>query len=167
MWHWSGFITSTSLQHFHLLPAPGCGWWATGNFNVGYSCALHVPHILLSLDRPAAPPHTPSSPTCSGFCVCPWRWWHRPKLWLPSLRTLPCYVYHNYIYGAMPPSAEIGQPFCGPPNAVLQFWMYLLEVGMVIDFRVRPIVTSMGNRGCLLYMRKYGLMPMAEFWVQL
>ena len=38
---------------------------------------------------------------------------------------------------------------------------------MATDFGVNPGVTSMGSQGCLPYMRKQGLKPVAEFWVQL
>ena len=38
----------------------------------------------------------------------------------------------------------------------LNFWTYLVEVGVAIDFRVNPRVTLMGSWGCLLYIRKYG-----------
>ena len=66
-----------SCTSFCLHSAPGYGWWVTGNFNVGYGCALpclwDIPHTLVGLDRAVAPQQTPCSPTCSGFCVGPWR----------------------------------------------------------------------------------------------
>ena len=64
-------------QHFNIHPAPGYGWWVTGNFDVGYSFMLpplwDIPQILICLDRAVAPPHTPCSPTSTWFCVSPWR----------------------------------------------------------------------------------------------
>ena len=173
MWHWSGFITTTSLHSiftFFLLQVLADGQQEI--LGVGYGCALphlwDVPHILASLDRAATPPHTPCSPTCSGFCVCPWRWWHRPGPCLPSSRTLPCYVYHNYIYGTM-------HSFCWNRPAFLwahlmwslSFWMYLVEVGAVINSEVNPRVMLMGSQGCLLYMKKQGLKPKVELQAQL
>ena len=105
-------------QHFYLLPVPGYCWWATGNFCVGNSCTIpfqwDIPHILVSLDRAAVPPHTPCSPTCSGFYVCPWRQQYGPEPCLSSSMTLPCYVYYNNAYGTMLPSAETGPPSYGP-----------------------------------------------------
>ena len=133
-------------QHFHILSALGHGWWATGSFNVGYSCAFpylwNIPHILLSLDRAATPPHTPCSPTCSGFCACPWMWWHGPGFYLLSSRTLPCYIYCNL-------HLRCYASFCWNKLAFLwahlmwslSFGMYLVKVGMVINFGVSLRVT--------------------------
>ena len=49
--------------------------WLIGNrkFQCRIGCTLphqwDIPHTLVGLDRAAAPPHTPYSPTCSGFHV--------------------------------------------------------------------------------------------------
>ena len=49
----------------------------------------------------------------------------------------------------------------------LSFWIYLVEGGTVIDLWVSLRMTSIGSWGCLLYIRKYGLKPRVEIWVQL
>ena len=60
-------------QHFHIHPAEGYGWWATGSFDVGYICTLpclwDIPHILVHLDRAATPPHTPVLPPTLDFVL--------------------------------------------------------------------------------------------------
>ena len=104
--------------HFHILHISNYCWWATGNFCVGYGCSLpclwNIAHILVSLDRVAIPPHAACSLTCSEFCVCPWRQWHRPGLCLSSSGTQPCYIYYNFACGTKFLSAETGQPSSEP-----------------------------------------------------
>ena len=48
----------------------------------------------------------------------------------------------------------------------LNFWMYLVDVGMATDLVVNPSITLMGSQGCLPYMKKYELKPVVEIWVQ-
>ena len=41
----------------------------------------------------------------------------------------------------------------------------MVEVGDATEFGANLKVTSMGRQGCIPYMKKYGLKPVAEFWV--
>ena len=138
-----------SCTEFLPHPAPGYGWWVTGNFNVWYGCALpylwDIPHTVVGLDRTATPPHTPCSPTCSGFCVSPWRKWCRPGLCLPSSGILPCSMYHNYAYGTMTPSAEeVSFPMC-PLNSFPYFLHILGGSGHGYWSQVSLRVTLIGG----------------------
>ena len=49
----------------------------------------------------------------------------------------------------------------------LNFWTYVVEVGMVIKSGLSLRVMLMGSQGYLLYIGKYGLKPEAELQVQL
>ena len=145
-------------QHSHIIPVPGFGWWATGNFCVGYGCALpclwDILHILVSLDGTVIPQHTLCCPICSEFCVCSWRWWCRPGMHLPFSRTLPCYIYHNFAYGTMLPSAETGQPSEVPPNVVPQCLDIFGRSGNGYWFQGNPKGDINGSQHSLPFIRK-------------
>ena len=49
----------------------------------------------------------------------------------------------------------------------LNLCTYLVDADVLTDFGANPKVTLIERKGCLLYIRKYRLKPMAEFWVQL
>ena len=137
MWYWSWFITGSISPHmvFHLPPVLNCCWWATGHFHAPFPIYRMYQKLLVGSGRVAISPHTScSSSTFNSMSALEGGDTDKDHVSHPQGLFLAASIIDWFVALQFLPLKQVSLPV-NPIHVVPQLFMYLLEVGMVINLQ--------------------------------